>query len=69
MVRGWLVGAARLLGDQRNSALVVGLDRHGLVVDEACVLSRVLVRQVERVARELDTASGTSLDEESIVVS
>lgn len=50
VVAARLVGILRLLGLQSDTALVVALNRDGLIVDEASVLLGVLVGKVERIA-------------------
>jgi len=57
VLRLWLVGVFLLLGDQSDSSPLVWLDADSLVIDEAFEFPRVLVRQVDRVARELHAAA------------
>ena len=69
MVSSRLVRILALLGLERDCAVLAVLYRDSLIVDEAGVLLRVLVRQVEGVSRELNSAGGLRLNEVGILVS
>ena len=64
---GGLVGARRELGGEADGVRGVGVDADGLLVGETGPLARVLVGQVERVARKLDTSGTLTLGEERVV--
>lgn len=48
--------------------VVISLDSDGFLISEAGVFAGVLVREVHRVARELDAAGLFPLDEEGVPV-
>ena len=62
VVFSWLMRVARFLRLQCDTTLLIRLNRDCFVVDEAGMLLRVLVYEVERVSRELDSSVGVRLD-------
>ena len=60
------VGLVGFFGLQVDSSLFARYQRDSLVIDEAGMFSRVLVGQVEGIARELNPTGGFALDEECI---
>ena len=64
-----LVCVLALLSRDSDPAILIVLHRHSLVVDEAGMLLRVLVRYIEGVSRELDSASSLGFDQVGILVS
>jgi hypothetical protein len=57
-----------LLRDQRNTTLLTRRNSNGLIINESGMLARLFIQEIERVAGEQGSASGSSLDLERVVV-
>jgi hypothetical protein len=56
------------LRDQRNTTLLTRRNSNGLIIDESGMLARLFIQEIERVAGEQGSASGSSFDLEGVVV-
>jgi hypothetical protein len=68
VVLSGLVRLCRLLGDQVDSSFLIRLDADSLLMNEAGMCPRVLVGEVQRIAREHHSASGSALHEVGILI-
>ena len=68
MVLSRVVSLHGLLRNNRDTTVFILLNTSSLLVDEACMFSRVLVSEVERIARELDTTTRSALYKVGILI-
>ena len=68
MVLSGLVRLRWLLRDQVDSSLVIRLNANSLLINEASVCPGVLVGEVQRIAREYNSASRSALHEVGILI-